>query len=54
MPVSEEIVVEEESAEQTPAEMFQVEGEMSTAKPVIPSGLEKIAGKFPGKITKKK
>lgn len=53
-PVSEEIVVEEESAEQAPLEMFQVEGEMNSKKPDVPAGLEKIAGKFPGKITKKK
>jgi hypothetical protein len=50
----EEPVAAEEPAEQPPADMFEEkEGPAAQAKD-IPAGLEKIAGKFPGKITKKK
>jgi DNA polymerase-3 subunit gamma/tau len=54
--VTEEIVVAEEAAP-PPAQdalLFQVEGDLSSSKGEIPAGLEKIASKFPGKITKKK
>jgi DNA polymerase-3 subunit gamma/tau len=55
-PVQEEIIVAEESvvAEPSQTTLYQVEGDLSDLKSTIPPGLEKIAGKFPGKITKKK
>jgi len=52
-PAGEEIVAEETSDAVPPAEMFNVEADLSSQKEGIPPGLEKITSKFPGKITKK-
>lgn len=49
----EEVVVEEEMAPAEQKEMFQVEGSTADAPVSLPAGLDKIAKKFPGKITKK-
>ncbi|MBN1823845.1 MAG: DNA polymerase III subunit gamma/tau [Endomicrobiales bacterium] len=51
--VAEEIVAENGGGNPGAVEVFEVEEEVS-AKKSVPSGLEKIASKFPGKITKKK
>lgn len=52
-PQLDEVVVEEEMAPVEQKEMFQVDGSTADASASLPPGLDKIAKKFPGKITKK-
>jgi DNA polymerase-3 subunit gamma/tau len=55
-PAEDEVVVVEEESPPIEAQpdLYRVEGDLTEMKDVIPPGLEKIADKFPGKITRKK